>query len=233
MIPFKRALLAAAVAAFWFGVATTLVSAPADDRFDHKVRDKFFAGFAGDRAAFAEGMKICEEVLAENPKHAEAMVWYGTGILLQASDAFRAGNYETGYERMKKSVETMDKAVELAPDQIGVRIPRGAALLSASRFLPKDQADPLLERGLKDYERVLALQAAYFDNLGEHPRGELLFGLADGWSRAGDEAKATAYFERIIKELPAGPYTKRAQKWLETRQLTNAERNCIGCHVRK
>ena len=140
---------------------------------------------------------------------------------------------EKGSERLKNSISTMDKAVALAPDSVAVRVPRGAALLAASRAMPPDMGTPLLERALDDYERVLALQASHFDKLGEHPRGELLFGLAEGWSRAGDTAKATAYFERVVKDLAETEYAKRARKWLDTKELPNAERGCIGCHVNK
>ena len=48
------------------------------DRFDFKVRNYFFAGFAGNATALEKGMKICETALAENPKLAEALVWHGS-----------------------------------------------------------------------------------------------------------------------------------------------------------
>jgi len=38
------------------------------DRFDLKVRNYFFAGFAGNAASLEKGMKICETTLADNPK---------------------------------------------------------------------------------------------------------------------------------------------------------------------
>ena len=49
------------------------------ERFDYKVRNYFFAGFAGDAASLEKGMKICEDILASEPKNAEAMVWHGAG----------------------------------------------------------------------------------------------------------------------------------------------------------
>ena len=207
-------------------------SAPAD-RFDHVVRGKFFAGFAGDRAALEDGMKTCEDILAGNPNHAEAMVWYGTGLFQKAGEAFRAGNRQEGAELYTKAMSHMDKAVQLAPDHAGVRVPRGAVLLTASRSMQAAQAKPLLERGLIDYEHVLKMQSTHFDKLGEHPRGELLFGLAEGWSRSGDMERAAGYFTRIQSEMPGTPYARRAAKWLETKSLAPNETGCIGCHVSK
>src|SRR4051794_18787746 len=48
------------------------------ERFDFLVREDFFAGLAGDREKFQRAMKLCEDTLAKNPKHADAMVWHGS-----------------------------------------------------------------------------------------------------------------------------------------------------------
>ncbi len=60
-------------------------------RFDMLVRSDFFAGFAGDRERLARAMATCERYLAENPAHAEALVWHGSGLLFQAGRRLRAG----------------------------------------------------------------------------------------------------------------------------------------------
>jgi tetratricopeptide (TPR) repeat protein len=221
-----------AAGAFLFGFSTAAFSQPAD-RFDHTVRNKFFAGFSGDKAAMAEAMKICEEVLAANPDHAEALVWHGAGVFARSGDAFRAGDMANAQTLLNEGVAEMDRAVKLQPDHIGVRVPRGAVLITASRFMPEEIGRPLLDRGLNDYEHVMDLQRAYFDNMGTHPKGELLFGLAEGWNRAGQIEKATAYFNRIVTDMPETPYAKRASKWLATKSLDRSETGCIGCHVKK
>jgi hypothetical protein len=178
-------------------------------------------------------MKICEEVLARNPNHAEAMVWHGGGLFLESGSAFRAGDLENARTLLERANIEMDRAVELQPDSVAVRAPRGAVLMSASRVMPPDLGGPMLERALRDYEHVLKLQAGRFASLGEHPRGELLFGLAEGSSRAGHMERATALFSRIVSELPNTVYAKRAAKWLETKTLDRSETGCVGCHARK
>jgi len=78
--------------------------------------------------------------------------------------------------------------VALAPDNVAVRIPRGAVLLTASHYIPDaGVARPLIADGVADYQRTYDLQKEYFATLGSHPRGELLFGLAEGYSRLGDQ----------------------------------------------
>lgn len=213
-------LLTAALAAVVFSA----------ERFDNQVRNKFFAGFNGDKEALAEGMKICENILAKDPKHAEARVWYGSGQLSQAASLMGIDRAK-GIEMYMAGLRNMDQAVELAPDQVGVRVPRAAVVQAVSHFVPPDQKPAMLKRVIDDYERVRQIQEPHWDKVGAHPKGELLFGLADAYSRTGDNEKAAMYFERIQKDLPNSPYAKRAAKWLETRQpLPLAETRCIGCH---
>ncbi|HEY6390331.1 MAG TPA: hypothetical protein VIX89_03570 [Bryobacteraceae bacterium] len=202
------------------------------DRFDFKVRNYFFAGFAGNAASLEKGMKICESVLAENPKDAEAMVWHGAGLFYQGGQFFQKGDMQNGQNMWTRGLSEMDAAVALAPDNLGVRIPRGAVLLTASHYVPgPDMAKPLIEKGLTDFEKAYEMQSAQLDSMGTHPRGELLIGLGDSYSRLGNREKAQEFFERIQKDLKGTPYEKSAKIWLETGTLAPAQAGCLGCHT--
>jgi tetratricopeptide (TPR) repeat protein len=204
---------------------------PAPDRFDLLVRTDFFAGFAGDQARLAKGMEACERELAINPNRAEALVWHGAGLSFNAGMAFQKGDAKTGGELWERGMREMAKAVALEPDNVGVRIPRGAMLLQATRNMPPEMARPLLETGVGDYEHVLAVQSAYFSTLGDHPKGELLFGLAEGYSRLGNSEKARLYFNRLIADAPASGQAPKAQTWLETGTIPKSQGlGCVGCH---
>ena len=208
--------------------------AAAQERFDMRVRNDFFAGFAGNQEALDRAMKLCEEEHASNPGNAAALVWHGSGVFVQSRTYFRAGDPAKGGEFWQRGLGEMDKAVAMAPDDLGVRIPRGAVLLTASRALPDaDRARPLIEKGVADFEHALEMQKSYFDTLGTHPRGELLIGLADGYARLGKDDQATAYFERIRAALPGSAYAASAEKWLATKTLAPREAGCLGCHVAK
>jgi len=74
--------------------AKTPKSNPA--RFDLDVREDFFAGFEGDRERLEAGMKKCEEVIAEDSKHAEAMVWLGAGEVFLSGQSFQKGDVAKG-----------------------------------------------------------------------------------------------------------------------------------------
>lgn len=228
----RHKIIAGAVA-FGISFTTGLLSAP-PDRFDHKVRNDFFAGFGGNHEAFARGMKVAAETIAENPNHAEALVWHGAGLYFQAGMAFQSGDSNKGMEFYRKGMGQMDKAVELAPDNIGVRIPRGAALLAATSMQPMDdRVRGEVKRAIDDYQRSFNLQKDHLEKLGEHPLGQLLLGLGDGYSRVGENEKAKPYFEMIEAKLPGSAWAKRAAAWKANGKLTLAEQQCIGCHVPK
>lgn len=204
-------------------------ASPAAQRFDHRVRADFFAGLRGDESALARAMKTCEDTLASDPTHAEAMVWHGSGLLFRAGQAFARGDAAKGMKQWEHGLREMDDAVALAPESVGVLIPRAATLLEVSRSVPTEDATALLAKALADYEKVLALQQPVFATLSAHAKGELLFGLAEGWARKGDLAKARQYFEQILSDAPGSGQQVRARAWIETGELP-AQTGCIGCH---
>ncbi len=200
-------------------------------RFDHKVRNQFFAGFAGNAAALAEAMKISEATLAAEPNHAEAMVWHGGGLFFQSGALFQKGDMQAAMEMMQKGTGMMDKAVELAPKNVGVRIPRGSAYLAASKGMPPQMGTPLLEKGVKDYEDCWEMQKGDLSQFSEHSLGELLVGMAEGYGRLGKTEKAKEYFELAKAKLAGTAYATRAEKWLAEGKLSARDSNCMGCHI--
>ncbi|MDB6028932.1 MAG: hypothetical protein JWM68_5155 [Verrucomicrobiales bacterium] len=208
----------------------------APERFDDLVREDFFAGAAGDKVALNRAMKLCQDTLAKNPKHAEAMVWHGSALLSSAGQSFQSGDVTEGIQLWKRGLKQMNDAVALEPENVSVLIPRGATLLPTARYTPDPKEGlQMLKTGVADYEKVLRLQNRYFPKLSVHARGELLFGLADGWYRLGDAKKSRDYLTRITNDLPDSVYAKRATVWLSTNDpKLLAEKSktltCTGCH---
>lgn len=199
-------------------------------RFDMQVREDMFAGFNGDRERFARAMKLCEDSLAANPDHAEALVWHGSGLIVQAGAAYQSGDFQRGGALWSKGLAEMDKAVGLAPNSLGTRIPRGASLFEASRRWPnRQEADALVRTAIEDYERSLQMQQNYFSTISDHAKGELLFALADGWARLGDKEKAAGYFKRLMNDAGRSGRASYAKAWLDGAPPSNPGR-CVGCH---
>lgn len=206
--------------------------AVAQERFDYKVRRYFFAGYTGDNAALETGMKICDEALAANPKNAEALVWHGSGVYYRAFQAFQQGDQQKGLELARQGTKEMDDAVAESPENLGVRIPRGAFLLTSSHFVPDPAiAKGMIEKGLSDFEKAYSIQEPNFAKLPMHPKGELLIGLADAYSRLGQQDKAEQWFKRITVELKGTAYEESANLWLQNKSLSAKQAGCLGCHV--
>jgi len=214
-------------------------AAASAERFDELVRDDLFDGMRkGDRAAFDRAMKLCADTLAQNPRHAPAMVWHGTGLIYESGQAFQSKDIPKGLDLWQRGLKEMNDAVALNPDDVGILIPRGAVLLPVSKYDPNpEEARQLIRTGVADYEKVLHLQEAYFPTLSVHARGELLFGLADGWFRLDEMNKSRDYLQRIVKDLAGSEYATLATAWLQTAEATalqkrSAALSCIGCHAR-
>jgi hypothetical protein len=135
-------------------------------------------------------------------------------------------------ELFGRGLGEMNRAVNLAPDRVGVLVPRGATLFEATRFMPPAQAEPLLRLAVTDFERALELQAAVFDSLSGHAKGELLFGLADGYARLSDNEKARGYFDRMTREGGPSPRREYAAAWL-TGSAPQRIPSCGPCHAGK
>ena len=208
----------------------TPVTAQEEQRFDEKVRELFFAGFAGNQDALRRGMAMCEETLADDPDHPGALVWQASGWFYESSFVFAQGDMEAGMTLYNKSVAQFDRAVALAPDSLQTLIPRAAVHLSAAPYVAHAPTrTTLLETVLGDYTKVLELRAPAFDSLTVHSRGELLGALASTLWLLERRDEAQVYLDRIIAELPDSSYALMAQQQLDDPE-TPAQLTCLGCH---
>src|SRR5262249_3775456 len=101
-------------------------------------------------------------------------------------------------------------------------------------FMPPEAGRHVLQTGINDFEDVLKIQEPGFSHLSEHARGELLTGLADGWSRLGNDDKARFYFQRIMTELKGTDYEEKAKAVFEGKPEAKPPGffNCSGCHMK-
>ena len=204
--------------------------APAAERFVLKVRQDFFDGLRGDTAALERAMTVCEAALAKNPNDAEAMVWHGAGLIARSIPHFQSGDTAGGVPLYQRGLAEMDHAVELAPSQVAVRIPRGAVLLAIAQHAPAEQKARLYKDGAADYEVTLAQQESYFSTLSLHSREQLLYGLTDAYAAMGDGAKARAYYARMERDAAGSELLARAKARADG-QTVAGDAPCEQCHA--
>lgn len=218
-----------------FVLATALLLPPTvpaqqTERFDERIRDYFFSGFAGNTEALQSGMTIVEDALEADPDNPQALVWQAAGWLYRSGLAFRRGDSGEGMTLFDKSVAQFGRAVSLTPDDVGVLIPRASSFLRTARFVTHAPTrSMLLETALGDYLKVLELQKPYFGFLSRHSRGELLGGISDALWQLDRRDRARLYLRRMISELSGSRYALMAQRQLD-RPDTAVPLTCLGCH---
>jgi tetratricopeptide (TPR) repeat protein len=191
----------------------------------------------GDMEKFERGMRTLESLLAKDPTDPAVKVLHGNGVFARSGEAFQKGDMQNAMKLWQSALDEMAQAVDLAPDNIFVRARRGVVLISASRAssMPPAMARPLTQLAVEDFDKVLAVREKEqtLAQRSTHQRGELLSGLADGWSRLGNPDKARSYFERITRDLKGTIYEQRAKAWLEDKPEAKAPDYfaCSGCHV--
>ncbi len=213
-------------------VFATSLAAPAQQRFDLKVREDMFADMDGDQDAFDRALRLIDDTLARDPDHAEALVWRGDARLFMADQAFQRGDIAAGRKLYAEGLADVERAVALAPNSIAVRVPRASGLLPTARAVrgaDRTEADRLTRIAVDDFEFVLQASQPFWSRLGEHGRGEVLGALADGWLMLGDGAKAAVFLERMMSELPGTPYARNAAQ-RRADPTSRAALTCLGCH---
>ncbi len=200
-------------------------------RFDHVVRDDFFAGLRGDTARLEKVMKRCEDELAKDPRHAQALVFHGSGLSVLSGQAFRRGELAAAGELFERGLREMNEAAAIAPRDTVVLLLRGVTLSRAAAGVgDRELGAKLLRTAGGDYETPLGIQTEIFPRLSTHARGELLGALAESWQRLGDDAKSRGYLTRIVAEVPFSAYAETAEKWLARKPAAGEGLTCLGCH---
>lgn len=185
-------------------------------KFDSELAADFSKGLSGDAASLERATRKAEQILAANPKDAQTLVWLGAATLSRSGQYFMAGNFSEGGKNWKEGRRKMDEAVALDGANIDVLMTRGTTYLAASKQFPvKEEADRILKLGVSDYEK-----AAADKNFAHFPaamRSEVLSGMADGFERLGDEAKAKGSYQ-ILSSEATGETKEKAVKWLSAHQ---------------
>jgi hypothetical protein len=201
-------------------------------RFDRIVSDDIFAGLRGDEDAMARGLARCNEALAKDALDPQPLMWHALATGFLGGKAYREGDPARGRILVEQGDREAEQAVRLAPNDVWVLVYYAMDHSARARF-SSDQtaAMRLMEQATSAYEHTAQLQAG--DRaLSVHDRGELLVGLADLWSRRGDEHKARMYLTRATRELPGTVYATRSQQWLDDRTPSTPPHGytCLSCH---
>jgi tetratricopeptide (TPR) repeat protein len=197
-----------------------------------QVMADLFSGLGGNAGALQRGLDFTVSILAANPNHAQALAWHGASTLYYSSTSPDLAALDR-IGLFQRATKEMDSAVGIAPDDVRVRMARGAVLRMLTPTMPRFGNVPgLIENARTDYQRMFDLRQGQLNTLSSHSLGELLQGLAELNSRQGKTADAEKYYGMIQSMLKGTDYAARAAEWMKTKQpLPQAQTNCVGCHV--
>lgn len=199
------------------GIGSVSIFAQSDNlKFDSELAADFSRGMSGDAVSLERATQRAGKILAANPQDAQALVWLGSATLARSGQFFMAGNFAEGSKNWKEGRREMDEAAALDGANIEVLMTRGTTYLTASKQFPvKQEAANILKLGVGDFENVVS--NPQFSHFPETTRSRVLLGLADGYERLGDTAKAKTSYQALSTGA-AGESKEKAVKWLADHQ---------------
>jgi len=197
------------------------------------VREDTFAGYmGGDMERFERGMKYAEQVLADNPQNADALVWKGGGQVFLATRLYAQDLNAKADVLYEGGLALMEHALANEPGNAGVHASYGGVLAYLAPRIPEGRRRAALEKARSMYEWLYKAQEQVLDRLPVHLRGETLAGLAETNQKLGDLEQARVYLKRISASLPDTPYAETAKLWLAHPESVGADQQivCGTCH---
>jgi hypothetical protein len=101
-----------------------------------EAKDLYFRGVDGDRSASRDSTKILEKLAAEKPGDAVVLVYLASNKLLESGRTFALWNKN---RLAKEGITGLDRAVEMAPDNLEIRFIRAVSTFDLPGFFKRQQ----------------------------------------------------------------------------------------------
>lgn len=157
-------------------------------------------GMNGDDDAVEKAFTCFDKLLALDSTNVVALVYRGSLWTLRARDAWWP---PTKLKYLKQGGEEMDRAVEIASDNMMVRLIRGINSLSLPEMFSR------LDIALEDF--ITLLKHPEFPNQTRQLKAAIFYYSGVAYKRADEVDKARVLFQKAIAILPGSDFAKRAQ----------------------
>lgn len=158
---------------------------------------------SGDEGAVDKGFRCFDRLLALDSTNAVALVYRGS---LWTQRARESRWPPTKLKNLKRGGDEMDRAVEMAPDNITIRLVRGINCLGLPQYANR------LSEALEDF--LVILKHPDFPDQTKELKALVFFYGGVAMKRADDYEKARELFKRAIAILPDSDFARRAQQEL-------------------
>jgi len=124
-----------------------------------------------------------------------------------------------------------EKIFSQNPQDPGPYIIVGSTLVDLAYFVPAQERAWMYRDGRELLRKVPVIQAAQFEHLPAHFRGEIWTQIAFASDRLGDTAERDRMLDEITTNLQGTPYEARARAWKKGPALAAEKQyTCISCH---
>jgi tetratricopeptide (TPR) repeat protein len=161
-------------------------------------------GVAGNKDAVEQGFTSLDTVLALDPTNAVALVYRGSLWTLRGRDAWWPFTKKSDVE---KGIDEMDKAADLAPDNVSVRLTRGINSAQLPGMFNR------LGTALKDFYYLLNSPA--FPHFDPHLQSTIYYWSGYAYKKDNQPEKAKELLQKAIDAAPESGTAKNAQKELK------------------
>ncbi len=161
-------------------------------------------GVAGNDDAVEKGFTCFDKVLELDPSNAVALAYRGSLWTLRARDAWWPF---TKMKDVDKGVDEMDKAVDLAPDNIPVRLVRGINSIHLPSMFRR------LPIALKDFDYML--NDARFVRFNPHLQSTIFCWAGIAYHNDGQTTKAKELLQKAISADPNSETARKAEDELK------------------
>jgi len=161
-------------------------------------------GVAGNDDAVDKGFACLDKVLQIDPSNAVALAYRGSLWTLRARDAWWPF---TKMKDVDKGIDEMDKAVDLAPDNISVRLVRGINSVQLPSMFHR------LPVALKDFEYLM--NDTKFAGFNPHLQSTIYYWAGIAYNSDGQTAKAKELLQKAVSADPNSDTAHKAENELK------------------
>jgi len=154
---------------------------------------------AGDKSAVKKAIETAERALELDPGNALALAIRGSATTLRGRDAWLPWKK---LDYVEEGCDDLDKAVEMAPNNVDVRLFRAVNSLNLPGFFKR------LHYAVKDLKHIRSLP--YFDRLPADLRATVFYYSGIAYQKSGQVERGSQMLQQAVKAAPESEYGKRA-----------------------
>ena len=160
----------------------------------------------GDGAALKKAQEHLDRALTLAPDDPEVLMLHGSMLVLKGRDATLP---VMKMRHVQNGLKEMDRAVELAPMNFGIRYQRGAYCLNLPDMFQRTGT------AVEDFEHLLTMAKHAPDKLSSEDVAGIRLNLAQAKLKAGRVEEARALLESIRTDMPGTAYASQASAMLD------------------